>query len=163
MHSTVFIGLGSNLADPIHQIKTALRTLHDIEQTQLVKSSSLYRSPPMGPPDQPAYINAVAQLETTLTPLSLLMALQVIEINQGRVRQGERWGPRTLDLDILLFDDLVLDTPALQIPHPGLHERSFVLYPLSDVAPPDLPIPGHGRLAKLREQCPATGLEKLAE
>lgn len=157
-----YIGLGSNLDEPAKQITSALHELAGLAGTQLVKSSPLYRSDPMGPADQPDYVNAVAALETCFDPLELLQALQAIEANHGRVRSGERWGPRTLDLDILLYADRVLDEPLLTIPHPGLHERAFVLYPLFDVAP-DLLIPQQGKLEELIKKCPAAGLEKLAE
>lgn len=156
-----YIGLGSNLAEPGQQLKSALQDLIARPEIEHLVASPLYRSDPMGPADQPDYINAVARLETTLSPDALLSLLQQIELAHGRVRDGERWGPRTLDLDLLLYDELIQNEPHLTIPHPGLHERSFVLYPLFDVAP-DLILPIHGSLVKLLEQCPATGLEKLA-
>jgi 2-amino-4-hydroxy-6-hydroxymethyldihydropteridine diphosphokinase len=113
----------------------------------------------MGPQDQPEYINAVASLETNLQAEALLDALQAIEQAQGRVRD-ERWGPRTLDLDILLYGDEVIDSDRLTIPHPGLSEREFVLYPLYELAP-DLMIPGLGSLASLYQHCDANGIERL--
>lgn len=159
---TAYIGLGSNLDDPVEHVRSALNEFGEVSGIRLVKSSPLYQSSPLGPQDQPNYVNAVAMLETRLSPEDLLQSLQTIEASHGRVRTGERWGPRTLDLDVLLYDALVQDDPHLTIPHPGLHERSFVLYPLFDVAP-DLLIPNHGKLEKLLEQCPAAGLERLAE
>lgn len=114
----------------------------------------------MGPPEQPDYINAVAALETALAPLELLAALRVIEQRHGRRRDGTRWGPRTLDLDILLHGELLLDTPELMLPHPGLHERAFVLYPLMDIAP-ELVIPGRGTLRALRERHREARIERL--
>lgn len=162
----VFVGVGSNLADPRRQVTVALRELRDIAVTRVIASSSLYRSAPLAgpgvPPDQPAYINAVAHLETALAVDSLLDALQAVEARHGRVRSGERWGPRTLDLDILLYGDQRIDTPRLRVPHPGLAERDFVVHPLAEIAP-DLDIPGLGPLRELLARCPQTGLERLAD
>lgn len=155
-----YIGLGSNLQQPIEQVRQALHALGQIRDTQLLAASRLYRSTPMGPQDQPEYINAVAALATNLNALALLAALQAIEQAQGRVRDGRRWGPRTLDLDILVFGDEIINQPTLQVPHPGLHQRNFVLYPLQEIAP-DLVIPGQGALAVLSRQCPPTGLEPV--
>lgn len=157
---TAFIGLGSNLDDPRQQVARALRELAELPDTTLAAQSSLYRSAPMGPPDQPAYINAVARLETRLAPEALLDALQAIEARHGRLRGDERWGPRTLDLDILLYADVRIDNPRLQVPHPGLAERNFVLQPLAEIAP-DLDIPGLGPLRDLLARCPADALERL--
>lgn len=142
---TVYIGLGSNLENPQQQLHTAVEALQQIPATQLQHCSPFYRSKPMGPQDQPDYINAVAALTTTLTPLALLDALQRIENAQGRVRK-ERWGARTLDLDILLFGAHVLDEPRLTVPHPGLCQRSFVVFPLLDISP-DLTLPDGRPLA----------------
>jgi len=114
------------------------------------------------PADQPAYINAVARLETQLSVTALLDALQAIEAQHGRVRSGERWGPRTLDLDILLYGDAQIDTPRLRVPHPGLAERNFVLQPLAEIAPM-LEIPGLGALRDLVMRCVVAGLERLTE
>lgn len=157
---TAFIGLGSNLDDPRQQVESALRELAELPDTTLAAQSGLYRSAPMGPPGQPDYINAVARLGTRLAPEALLDALQAIEARHGRVRGGERWGPRTLDLDILLYADARIDSPRLQIPHPGLVERNFVLHPLAEIAP-DLDIPGAGPLRVLLARCPSAGLERL--
>lgn len=142
------VGLGSNLDDPIAQIRRACAALANLPESRLLATSSLYRTPPMGPPDQPDYVNAAALLETRLAPLALLDALQAIEAAQGRVR-AERWGPRTLDLDLLLYGEARIETPRLTVPHPGLPERDFVLVPLREVAGDDLPVPGHGRLGDL--------------
>jgi 2-amino-4-hydroxy-6-hydroxymethyldihydropteridine diphosphokinase len=158
--ATAFIGLGSNLDEPRQQVARALRELAGLPDTTLAAQSSLYRSAPMGPPDQPAYINAVARLETRLAPEALLDALQAIEARHGRVRGDERWGPRTLDLDILLYADVRIDKPRLQVPHPGLAERNFVLQPLAEIAP-DLDIPGLGPLRDLLARCPPDALERL--
>jgi 2-amino-4-hydroxy-6-hydroxymethyldihydropteridine diphosphokinase len=158
---TAYIGLGSNLQQPIEQVNRALQQLMKIPHTSLLAASPLYRSVPLGPADQPDYINAVAALATRLSALELLDTLQVIEQHQGRVREGERWGPRTLDLDLLLYGDLQIQTERLTVPHPGLGERNFVLYPLYDIAGEDLLIPGLDTLGHLLQACPRQGLELL--
>ena len=158
---TTYIGLGSNLEQPVEQIKRALQYLAEIPQSRMITHSPIYRSSPMGPADQPDYINAVAVLTTTLAPLELLDALQAIEQQHGRIRDEQRWGPRTLDLDILLYGDQQIDNDRLIVPHPGLGERNFVLYPLCDVAGENLNIPGLGLLGQLKNVCPAQGLELL--
>lgn len=158
---TVYIGLGSNLADPVTQVKSAIKALQSLEKSELKVVSSLYKSLPMGPAEQPDYINAVACMETILEPLELLDALLAIEQSQGRKRSVERWGPRTLDLDILLYGEKIITSERLNVPHPGLHERSFVLYPLHEIAP-DLDIPVHGPITELLANCHSTGLERLA-
>lgn len=157
----VYIGLGSNLAEPRQQLRNALEALEGIPSTRLVGVSSLYASDPLGPPDQPRYNNAVAVLDTSLTPLDLLDALQAIEQAQGRERKAERWGPRTLDLDILLFGDRVLAEPRLTVPHYHLHARAFVLYPLAEVAPAALRLADGRHLSELLAACPYEGLERL--
>ncbi len=148
---TAYIGLGSNLADPQARLRRAFAELAQLPQSQLRVRSSLYRSAPMGPQDQPDYLNAVAALETALPPLALLAELQAMEAAHQRVR-GERWGPRTLDLDLLLYADQTIDLPTLTVPHPGLYERNFVLYPLAEIAP-GLVIPGVGVLDELLTRC----------
>lgn len=127
-----FIGLGSNQQAPQQQLQTALRALAALPDTELVACSSFYRSAPVGPQDQPDFINAVAQLATALSPLALLDHLQTIEQQQGRVRD-QYWGPRTLDLDLLLYGEQVIDHPRLQVPHPHMWERAFVLRPLAEL------------------------------
>lgn len=158
--ATVFVGLGGNLGDPVRQLRTALAELAALERTELTGVSHLYRSAPMGPAGQPDYINAVARLHTRLTPEALLDALQAIEARAGRDRSGARWGPRTLDLDILLYGDRRIGSARLQVPHPGIAARNFVLYPLAELAP-DLDIPGLGPLPALLTRCPPEGLERL--
>lgn len=158
----VYIGLGSNLATPLQQLRSALAALAALPQTHLIAQSAFYASDPLGPADQPRYVNAVAALDTTLSPLDLLDALQAIELEQGRTRKAERWGPRTLDLDILLFGDLQLDEPRLIVPHYHMHARAFVLYPLAEIAP-DLQLPDGRALSELLDACPYTGLERLSE
>ncbi|MGL4221475.1 MAG: 2-amino-4-hydroxy-6-hydroxymethyldihydropteridine diphosphokinase [Shewanella sp.] len=135
----VFVALGANLEDPKAQLDNALMALSSLAENQSLKVSPYYHSTPMGEVVQPDYINAVASFETKLTPLALLDALQHIENTQGRVRK-ERWGPRTLDLDLLLYGDAIIDDPRLKVPHYGMKERSFVLVPLAAIAP-DLVLP----------------------
>ena len=154
-----YIGLGSNLADPIEQVKTAIINLQLLPQTELIAWSSLYASPPMGPQDQPDYINAVVEIETVLSAHQLLDALQVVEQQQGRTR-NRHWGERTLDLDVLLYGQHTFDDVRLQIPHPGIALRAFVLYPLAEISP-DLSIPKLGNIEQLLQYCPSEGLIKL--
>ena len=155
-----YIGIGSNLEHPETQLRRAFRALAELPASRCVACSPLYRSEAVGgPPDQPEYLNAVAAVDTTLQPEALLTALQAIEATQGRVRTV-RWGPRTLDLDLLLYDDLVLDGPRLTLPHPRLHQRAFVVYPLYDIAP-NLKIPGQGLLSELLKKIPQSTLARL--
>ena len=149
---SAYIGLGSNLEGPREQVRQAIATLRVTPQIQVISVSRLYRSPPMGPQGQPDYVNAVMAIETDLSPVGLLDVLQSIEQAQGRVRGEERWGPRTLDLDILLYGEQVIDQVRLKIPHPGLQQRSFVLYPLYEIAP-TLVVPGHGALGEMLQAC----------
>lgn len=154
-----YIGLGSNLDDPVRQVQTALVELGEIQQSRLLKHSSLYRSAPMGGADQPDYINAVAAVETALAPHELLSQLQRLEARHQRVRK-ERWGARTLDLDLLLFGAAVIDSEQLCVPHPGLAARNFVLIPLYEIAP-DLILPDNRGVSELVQGCPRTGLQRL--
>lgn len=131
----VYIALGSNLANPLHQVQSALNALAELPQTQLIATSSLYRTPPLGPQDQPDYLNAVVALDTDLSAENLLDHTQKIELEHGRVRKDERWGPRTLDLDILLFGDEIINTERLTVPHYDMKNRQFMLYPLAEIAP----------------------------
>ncbi len=156
----VYIGLGSNLATPLLQLRSALAGLAALPHTRLIAQSSFYASDPLGPADQPRYVNAVAALDTELSPLALLDALQTIELEQGRTRKAERWGPRTLDLDILLFGEHQLDEPRLTVPHYHIHARAFVLYPLAEIAP-GLQLPDGRALTELLSACPFVGLERL--
>jgi 2-amino-4-hydroxy-6-hydroxymethyldihydropteridine diphosphokinase len=151
----VFVGLGSNLENPRHQVETALAELAALENTSLLAQSRLYRSRAVGP-EQPDYINAVALLETQLAPLELLDQLQQLEQAHGRVRL-EHWGPRTLDLDILLVGNEQIDSERLSVPHPYLTQRNFVLYPLADIAP-ELVLPSGVALRDLLSHCPTKGL-----
>lgn len=137
------IGLGANLGDPAAALREAFEALARLPATRLLAASRLYRTPAWGRTDQPDYVNAAALLETALDPQALLAALLDIERRAGRVRDGDRWGPRTLDLDLLLYDDRVIDLPGLRVPHPHLHERAFALVPLAEIAAAE-PFPGHG-------------------
>ena len=157
-----FIALGANLADPLGQIERAVAALQALPDSRFVACSPLYRSRPMGPADQPDYINGVAHIETRLSPHALLDQTQRIELALGRVRKEERWGPRTLDLDLLLFGDRQLNDARLTIPHYGMKERAFVLVPLFDLAP-DLQLPCGSWLRDLVASCDRSGLRPLAE
>lgn len=154
-----YIGIGSNLANPRAQVVQAFTELNAIPNSRLMAKSALYSSTAIGPGEQPDYINAVALLQTELTPLVLLDALQAIEQNHQRVRI-EHWGPRTLDLDILLLDQQIIDSDRLKVPHPYLTQRNFVLYPLADITP-DLQLPDGVRLRQYLAQCPLNGLVRL--
>lgn len=142
----VFVALGSNLAQPLQQVRAALTALDNVPLTRVSKCSSFYRSRPLGPQDQPDYLNAVVALETDLSAEQLLDHTQAIELEQGRERKAHRWGPRTLDLDILLFGDAVIDTARLTVPHYDMKNREFMLYPLAEIAP-DLVFPDGESLA----------------
>ncbi|HWH85430.1 MAG TPA: 2-amino-4-hydroxy-6-hydroxymethyldihydropteridine diphosphokinase [Pseudomonas sp.] len=155
----VYIGMGSNLADPAGQLRSAVAALGQLPHTTLAGVSAYYQSDSLLP-GQPRYTNAVAALDSGLAPLELLDALQAIENDQGRVRL-ERWGPRTLDLDILLFGDRLIDEPRLKVPHYQIQERAFVLYPLAELAPQDLRLADGRTLTDLLTACPFVGLERL--
>jgi 2-amino-4-hydroxy-6-hydroxymethyldihydropteridine diphosphokinase len=155
-----YIGLGSNLGDSCAQVRRGLSELNDIPKTRLLAHSSLYRSSPMGPADQPDFINAAAKIETGLTARELLGALQNLEAAHQRIRGGQRWGPRTLDLDLLLYGSEIIHEADLEVPHPGLTERNFVLQPLLELDA-DLEIPGQGSLRELVNDVPAAGLWRL--
>ena len=155
-----YIGLGSNLDHPKQQIKDALLELEALPNTQLVATSSLYCSKPMGDLEQPDYINAVAKIATSLSPERLLDELQKIENQHQRSREGERWEPRTLDLDIILYADQKIVTQRLEIPHYGMADREFVLIPLQEIEEDPI-IPGQEPLARLIENLPPHELKKL--
>lgn len=154
-----FIGLGSNLGQPRQQLVRALSELASLKSSKLISKSTLYISKPLGPQDQPDYINAVAELETSLSALTLLSNMQAIETEHQRVRT-EHWGPRTLDLDLLLYGQEKISVEQLKVPHPEMAGRNFVLYPLSEIAP-DLIIPGLGRLKNLLAKLDDSNLQKL--
>jgi len=146
--SPAWIGVGSNLDDPLSQVREAIGEIAAIDGCRLTQQSSYYRSAPLGPQDQPDFINAVVAVVTVLDARALLHELQRIESRHGRRRHDERWGPRTLDLDLLVFAEIECDSPDLRIPHPGIGERNFVLLPLHEIAP-ELTVPGRGPLAEL--------------
>ena len=156
----VYIGLGSNLANPVEQIKSARTAITQIAGIREQAFSGLYLSSPMGAQDQPDYVNAVMCIVTCLSPIDLLQCLQHIENEHGRIRKPERWSARTLDLDILIYGDQIIELPDLIVPHIGLTERAFVLYPLFEIAPHTL-IPGKGNIAALLANCPMNGLKRL--
>lgn len=158
----VYLGLGSNLATPLQQLQEAVRRLSQLPHSRLVAVSQCYISDPLGPTDQPRYLNAVAALDTDLPPLTLLDSLQQLEHQQGRVRT-QHWGPRTLDLDILLFGSQCIQEPRLQVPHYHIHARAFVLYPLAELVPPHFQLPDGRRLQDLLDACPFTGLAVLEQ
>ncbi|HEV7776219.1 MAG TPA: 2-amino-4-hydroxy-6-hydroxymethyldihydropteridine diphosphokinase [Luteibacter sp.] len=151
-----YIALGSNLGDSKRLVRDAMAALGQLPGTRLVASSGLYLTKPWGVTEQPSFVNAVAGVTTTLAPRALLEALLDTERVFGRVRDGERWGPRTLDLDLLLHGDRVLDEDGLSLPHPRLAERAFVLLPLAEIAP-TLDIPGLGLVADLLARVDAGG------
>ena len=155
----IYIGMGSNLAAPDQQLRSAIEALAQLPGTTLAGVSAFYQSDSLLP-GQPRYTNAVAAADSNLAPLELLNALQAIENDQGRERL-ERWGPRTLDLDILLFGDRLIDEPRLKVPHYQMHLRAFVLYPLAELAPADLRLPDGQTLSELLTACPFVGLERL--
>lgn len=130
-----YIAIGSNLASPLEQVNAAVQALGEIPQSKIVAVSSFYRTPPLGPQDQPDYLNAAVVLETALNAETLLDNTQRIELQQGRVRKAERWGPRTLDLDIMLFGHETINTERLTVPHYDMKNRGFMLWPLFEVAP----------------------------
>jgi 2-amino-4-hydroxy-6-hydroxymethyldihydropteridine diphosphokinase len=155
-----YIGIGSNLNDPVARVQAAFGELQRLPDTRLAARSSLYGSKPMGPADQPDYVNAVAAVDTRMPAAELLQALARIEDRQGRTRGTMQWGPRTLDLDLLLYGEQCIATPTLTVPHPGMHERDFVLVPLAEIAG-DLDIPGHGPLSILTPRCEQHDLVRL--
>ncbi|MGL5288714.1 MAG: 2-amino-4-hydroxy-6-hydroxymethyldihydropteridine diphosphokinase [Aeromonas sp.] len=157
----VFIAIGSNLADPLGQARRAIGALAMLPASRLLQASSFYSSCPMGPADQPDYVNAVAQLRTHLAPLALLDQLQKIEQEQGRVRKDERWGPRTLDLDLLLYGNQVIHHERLVVPHYGMQQRDFVLLPLAEISPA-LILPCGAALAQWVACCPQHELAIIA-
>ena len=155
-----YIGLGSNLNLPARQVGAALARLARTPQVKLLAQSKLYRSAPMGEPGQPDYVNAACMVETALPPPELMQALLAVERDAGRVRDGRKWGPRALDLDLLHYEGVAMNTPALTLPHAGIAQRNFVLVPLAEIAPA-LEIPGLGRVSELAASAGRSGLELL--
>ncbi len=156
-----YIGVGSNLDDPAAQVAGAMEALRDVRDTRLVAVSPSYGNPPMGPQDQPDYVNAVAGVLTRLSPDDLLTELQQLEVSLGRVRTpGDKWGPRIIDLDLLAYGIQQRATERLTLPHPGISERNFVLFPLCDIAPM-LVLPGQGSVARMAALASREGLQAL--
>ena len=157
-----YIGLGSNLSHPEAQVRGAAQRLASLPRSHLVLRSRLFGSRPMGPPGQPDYVNAAAGILTQLTAAQLLQELQRLEVQAGRPAVHEHWGPRIIDLDLLIFGTEQSVGPGLVLPHPGVVERNFVLYPLADIAP-DLEVPGRGRVRELLARVAADGVWPLRE
>ncbi len=155
----VYIGLGSNMREPLEQLKSAVNALRNIPGITDVICSALYQTEPLGPADQPDYINAAVQFDTVMTPSNLLDTLQLLENRAGRIRD-RRWGPRSLDLDILLYGQETINTLRLTVPHPGIASRAFVLHPLADLDP-TLHIPGKGSIEQLLNRCPRMTITRL--
>lgn len=158
---SAYIAIGSNLEEPELQVRDAFEELAMLPKTRLARVSSLYRTAPVGYADQPDFVNAVAQIETALTPRALLEALLAIERRHGRVREFAN-APRTLDLDIALYDDVTVREPGLSIPHPRMHERAFVMVPLAEIAP-DAMIPGIGRAGDIAAALDPQGITRIAD
>ena len=157
--NTAYIALGANLGDPVATVLAAFGALANLNESRVVHTSSLYRTAPVGNTEQPEFINAVAALETTLAPEALLDALLDVEQRFGRIR-AEKNGPRTLDLDLLLYNDLELDLPRLTLPHPRLHLRAFVLLPLAEISPKML-LPKRGTIAAWLPAVANQGISRL--
>jgi 2-amino-4-hydroxy-6-hydroxymethyldihydropteridine diphosphokinase len=156
-----YVGVGSNMGDPAAEVRAAIAALGSIDQTRCVSTSRLYRTKPFGPVAQGDFINAVAGVLTRLSPQQLLAALRALEAARGR-RRAERWGPRIIDLDLLVYGSQVVDSPELAVPHPGIAERGFVLAPLAEIAP-ELEVPGVGRVSALLRALPASGIEGVID
>jgi len=161
MRTTAYIGIGSNMKNPLQQVTHALQTLANLPNTTLVSQSSMYSSDAVGPGQQDSYINAVAKLSTEYSSADLLQQLQAIEADHGRIRK-QRWEPRPLDLDILLFGNQIISTSTLSVPHPELSQRHFVLYPLAEIAP-ELVLPDGRTIAGLLTECSISELLKVEE
>ena len=156
-----YVALGSNLDDPREQVERAMTALAGLPDTRLVLRSSLYRTRPFGPVEQPDFVNAAAGLLTRLEPAELLAQLKALEAQLGRERPVVRWGPRRIDLDLLVHGEARIAEPGLEVPHPGIAERAFVLVPLAEFAP-DLGVPGRGRVRDLLARVDSADLERLA-
>jgi 2-amino-4-hydroxy-6-hydroxymethyldihydropteridine diphosphokinase len=156
-----YVALGSNLDEPRARVEQAFDALDKLPETSGVLRSSLYRTAPFGPVTQPQFVNAVAGLLTSLGPGALLAALKELETRLGRTRPAVRWGPRHIDLDLLVYGTTRLDTEELKLPHPGIAERAFVLVPLAQIAP-ELEVPGVGRVRTLLSRIDASGVSRIA-
>lgn len=155
-----YVALGSNLSGPRRRVEEAFEALAGLPDSRLVLRSSLWRSAPMGPQEQPAFVNAAAGLVTTAPPRAFLESLKALEQRLGKTEPAVRWGPRVIDLDLLAFGELKCEEPGLRLPHPGLHQRNFVLYPLSEIAA-ELWVPGLARVRRLCERVSDAGIERL--
>ncbi len=156
-----YIGVGSNLQGPARQVEAAIDQLDEVARTRVMRTSSMYRSAPFGGIEQPDFVNAVTAVLTQLSPEDLLEALHDIEAAHGRERDDTRWGPRVLDLDLLVYSNRQFDSSGLTIPHPGIGERNFVLLPLGEIAP-DLVIPGLGRVANIPVNMAEPSISRIA-
>jgi len=158
--NTVYIGLGANLNKPKEQLQRAIKTLSALPDCRVEQTSSFYQSKPMGPQDQGDYINAVIKLSTSISAIALLDSCQKIELEQGRIRKDERWGPRTLDLDLLLYNNDMISMERLVIPHYGMKQRNFVLLPLFEISP-RITLPDGTQLSELIKITDKQGIQKL--
>jgi 2-amino-4-hydroxy-6-hydroxymethyldihydropteridine diphosphokinase len=156
-----YVALGSNLSNPRRQVENAFEALAAMADARLIARSGLWRSAPLGPPEQPEFVNAAAGLVTTLAPREFLASLQAIERLLGKTEPAVRWGPRIIDLDLIVFADVRVAEVGMTLPHPGLHQRNFVLYPLAEIAA-ELLVPGLARVCRLRERVAPAGIERLA-
>lgn len=157
----VWLGLGSNRQNPAAKLSEALDRLDSVDGVRLTRTSSFYQTPPWGDEEQDDFINAVASVETSLDPLALLAETQAIETRMGRERNTRRWGPRIIDIDLLLYGDEIHSTDGLEIPHPRMHERAFVLVPLAELDASQ-EIPGHGRVGDLLRDMDCSDIRRLA-
>lgn len=160
MSHRAYVALGSNLQDPAQQILRAFEELNGLPHTRVIAKSALYRTAPVGYDNQPDFVNAAAEISTELEPVALLHALLDLETAHGRERPFPN-APRVLDLDLLFYDDLEMHDPELTLPHPRLHERGFVLFPLADIAPEFL-VPGKGTVRALLAVLPDQGVQRMA-
>ena len=157
-----WLGLGSNLDGPVAQLQHAFKLLSETAEIEVLQSSSLYRTPPWGDEEQGDFVNAVIQIETSLAPLTLLHVLQSIENEMGRQRNDRRWGPRVIDIDLLLHGDSEIQSTELELPHPRMHERAFVLLPISELAA-ELEIAGRGALMEILPKLDCSGIYRLSD
>jgi 2-amino-4-hydroxy-6-hydroxymethyldihydropteridine diphosphokinase len=156
-----YVGVGANLDDPLARVEESFASLRSVRETRLISQSLMYRTAPLGPQDQPEFINAAVGLLTRLSALDLLAELKALELALGREAPVVRWGPRRIDFDLLVYGSERIATERLTVPHPGVPLRNFVLYPLLDIAP-ELLVPGHGRIRELAARVPASGVSALA-
>lgn len=156
-----WLGLGANLQQPLAQLNESIQRISHTPGVAVLQVSSFYKTPPWGDEDQPDFINAVVRIETSLAPIELLHHMQSIETDMGRVRKGRRWGPRLIDIDVLLYADQSIDSKELSLPHPRMHQRAFVLLPLCELEP-EIEIPGRGRAGSLLAGLSSDGITLCA-